>query len=310
MTQGKVSDANMMTKMMDLFPEIAKAKTKKQGMSIAKSKAKIAIRKNEITANPEGYKTVLEKIKLGKAEDIIVQLPDGFTDHHVTDGPFGIDYDKQQAGTEGGHESYDDSPEAYRTRTAFMAPHLYRTLKKDGFLIWFLASDHKEWTTKVFEAAGFLVDPVPIIWDRSEGRCFSRRPDRWFGKGYDIALHCLKGNPEMVVRSRNKGVHGSGNVFRYKPLSVGEKDHIVERPPELYADIISCISIEGEKICDWFAGSGACSAAAASIKRDYFAVEMNPNHVPTIATKIFNYTPQEGTYSGPKTTENIESLVV
>lgn len=287
-TQGKVSDANMLTRMMDIFPEIAQAKTKKQALSIAKSKAKIHIRKAEVKANPEAYKSIIEKVRLGKAEEIIAQLPAGFCHHHLTDGPFGIDYDKQQAGVEGGHEAYDDSPEAYRTRTAIMAPHLYRTLKDSGFLIWFLGHDHLEWTQEIFRAAGFTVDPIPLLWDRSEGRSFTRRPDRWFGKAYDIALHCIKGNPEMVVRGRS-----AGNVFRFKPVSSSDKDHIVERPIELYAEIIKCISVEGEKICDWFAGSGAVSAACAILKRDYFATEVNPNHIPTILTNIFNNTPQQ-----------------
>lgn len=297
-TQGKVSEAVMLTKMMDLFPEIAKAKTQKQALSMAKSKAKIAIRKKEIKANPEAYKSIIEKVKLGKAEDIIAQLPDGFCHHHVTDGPFGIDYDKQQAGVEGGHEAYEDTPESYKIRTALMAPHLYRTLKDSGFLIWFLGHDHLAWTQEIFRAAGFTVDPIPLIWDRSEGRSFTRRPDRWFGKAYDIALHCIKGNPEMVVRGRS-----AGNVFRFKPVSSSDKDHIVERPIELYAELIKCISVEGEKICDWFAGSGSIAAACAGLNRDHFSVEVNPNHIPTIITNIFNNTPQQEI-----PTNNVEEL--
>jgi ParB/RepB/Spo0J family partition protein len=291
--QSQVSEAEQMTKLFNLFPELKQAKSLNAAKSQAVNKAKTALRKVEVASNPAKYEEVTTKVKIGPAEKLILELPDGFTKHIVTDGPFGIDYDKRPAGT-GAHEAYEDSPESYRARTTEMAPHLFRVLGSDGFMVWFLAHDHKDWTAALFESVGFTVDPVPIVWDRSDGRTYSARPDRYFGKGYDIALHCIKGDPQMVVRSRNKGVHGSGNVFRYKPVNVADKEHIVERPIELYQDIISCISIKGEKITDFFGGSGKIAAAAASLGRDHFTTEINKNHHPLIVQNIYNNTPQEG----------------
>ena len=43
---------------------------------------------------------------------------------------------------------------------------------------------------------------------------------------------------------------------------------------------------------DCFGGSGSVAAAAASLQRQHLTFELNPNHIPTIVTKIFNYTPQ------------------
>lgn len=296
--QSKVSEAIKLTKMMEIFPEIAKAKTKRQAESIAKQKAKTIIRKQEIQANPVLYKNVAERVKCGFAEELIQDVPSGSIHHIVTDGPFGIGYDQRPAGVEGAHEAYADTPESYRTRTELLAPEMFRVLKPDAFMVWFLAQDHKDWTTEVFKEAGFSVDPVPLIWDRSEGRAYTVRPDKWFGKAYDIALHCVKGDPQMQVRSRDRGAYGKGNVFRYKPVDPKDKDHIVERPPELYADIIECISIPGETILDLFGGSGSVAAGAASKMRTHLTFEMNPNHIPTIITKIYNYTPQIGNVVG------------
>lgn len=286
-SQSKVSEAINLTKMMEIFPEIGKAKTKRQAESIAKQKAKTIIRTQEIKANPELYRAAGQAVKQGKAEELIKELGDGSICHIITDGPFGIDYDQRQAGTDGGHAAYVDTPESYRERTALLAPEMFRVLRDDAFLIWFLAHDHKEWTTKVFESAGFVVDPIPIIWDRSEGRNYTVRPDRWFGKAYDIALHCIKGDPQLQVRSRP-----TGNIFRHKPVSSTDKDHIVERPPELYADIAKCISIPGELILDLFGGSGSVGAGVVSVGRKQLTFELDPNHIPTIITKIYNYTPQ------------------
>lgn len=290
--QSQVSDAVKMDQLFKLFPELKEAKSMKQAKSMAASKSKTVLRKVEVASNPKKYEEITTKVRLGLAEDVITTLPDGFTKHILTDGPFGIDYDKRPAGS-GPHEAYADTPEAYRKRTEFMAPHMFRIMGSDGFLIWFLGHDHLDWTRDLFRATGFTVDPIPIIWDRSDGRCYSVRPDRYLGKGYDIALHCLKGNPEMIVRSRNKGKNGSGNVFRYKPLEASEKEHIVERPIELYEDILTCISLQGEKVVDFFGGSGKIAAACARLKRDHFTVEMNPNHIPLIMQNVYANTPQE-----------------
>lgn len=286
-TQGKVSEAVMLNKMMDIFPEIAKAKTKRQAESIAKQKTKTIIRTTEVAANPAMYKDVKESVLQGPAEELILRVPAESINHVVTDGPFGINYDQRPAGVDGAHEAYEDSPASYRNRTETLAREIYRVLKPDAFCVWFLAHDHLDWTKECFRSAGFTVDPVPLVWDRSEGRSYSIRPDRWFGKAYDIAIHAIKGNPEMQVRARP-----GGNVFRFKPVSSSDKDHIVERPPELYAEIIRCISIPGELILDLFGGSGSVGAAAVSTGRRQLTFELNPNHIPTIITKIFNYTPQ------------------
>jgi site-specific DNA-methyltransferase (adenine-specific) len=286
-SQSKVSEAVTLTKMMDIFPEIAKAKTKRQAESMVKQKAKTLVRVEQIKANPDMYKSAMQGVRQGKAEELIRALESGSISHIVTDGPFGIDYDQRQAGTNGAHEAYQDTPESYRERTFILANEMFRVLQDDAFLVWFLAHDHFDWTREVFRSAGFAVDPVPLVWDRSEGRNYTVRPDRWFGKAYDIALHCIKGDPQMQVRSRP-----GGNVFKFKPVSSSDKDHIVERPPELYAEIIKCISVPGELILDLFGGSGSVGAAAVSTGRRQLTFELNPNHIPTIVTKIANYTPQ------------------
>lgn len=290
-SQTDVSKATMMDQMFNLFPELKKAKSLNAAISQAKSKAKTIIRAHEVKSNPAKYEEVTKKIVLGFAEKLILTLPAGFTKHIVTDGPFGIDYDNRQAAS-GPHEAYADSPEAYRKRTEAMAPEMFRIMGSDGFLIWFLAHDHFEWTKNLFRSVGFDVDPVPLMWNRSEGRCYTTRPDKYFGKGFDIALHCIKGDPQMVNRSRNRGKAGAGNVFTYKGVDPKDKDHIVERPQELYEDIIQCISLEGEKVVDFFSGSGKVAAACARLKRDYWACEMNPNHVTLSIQNVYANTPQ------------------
>src|SRR5436190_5267284 len=131
--QSKVSEALHLTKMMDIFPEIAKAKTKRQAESMSKQKAKTIIRTQEIKANPIIYKNAADAVRVGKAEELILKVPNEYVHHSINDGPFGIDYDQRQAGVDGAHEAYEDSPESYRARTSILARELFRVLKPDAF---------------------------------------------------------------------------------------------------------------------------------------------------------------------------------
>jgi DNA modification methylase len=165
-----------------------------------------------------------------------------------------------------------------------MAPDMYRVLKPNAFAIWFLGISWYERCKDAFRAAGFTVDEIPIIWDRSDGRTFTSRPDRWFGRGYDIALHMVKGEPRLAQT-------GKHNIIRVTPVPSSERDVLVERPVELYQELIRRTTIEGEIVADFFVGGGGCPAAAASLRRGYFGVEMSEERRAKGITKIRAYTP-------------------
>lgn len=283
-SQRDVSVAVQVTKMMELFPEIANAKNVSQALSMVKAKAAAIVRVQDVKNAPADYSAIEEKLVHGDSVEVIRGVDDESFHAIITDPPFGIDYEKRMAGSSTGElTGYEDSAESYR-RILTMAPEMYRVLKPDGVLIWFMGISWYEEVKISFRAAGFVVDEIPLIWDRSDGRTFSTRPDRWFGRGYDIALHCIKGNPRLV--------QSKPNILRIPPVPSSERDLLVERPVELYAELIRRITIEGETVADFFAGSGSCPAAAESLRRNWFAVERNAERRATAIKKIKAYTPE------------------
>lgn len=282
--QADVSQALKLTKMMEMFPEIAKAKSKHQALSWAEAKASNILRVDEVKNNEQSYADIESRIVLGDSVEVIKQVPDGSFNAIITDPPFGIDYDRRSDGDVGSLTAYEDSAESYE-RLLSMAPDLYRVLKTDGWLIWFMGISWYERAKAVFRQSGFLVDEIPIIWDRSEGRTFTTRPDRYFGRAYDIALHCIKGNPQVVQRSRP-------NIIRVAPVASNDRELLVERPVELYAELIRRLTVSGESVADFFVGSGSCPAAAASLGRSYFGVEQNPERRAYAIKKIKAHTPE------------------
>lgn len=282
--QADVSEAIKLVKMIELFPELAGAKSKNQALSWAKSKANSVLRVDEVKDNRIEYEYISEKIALGDSVEFIKTLPDGFINAVITDPPFGINYDNRKSGTTGSLTDYEDSEESYE-RLLSMAPDLYRVIKDDGWLIWFFGISWYERCKEAFRGAGFTVDEIPIIWDRSDGRAFTTRPDRYFGRVYDVALHCIKGNPEIIQRSKP-------NIIRVPPITTAERETLVERPVELYAELIRRLTVPGELVADFFVGSGSCPAAAASLGRDFLGCEQDEERRAYAIKKIKAHIPE------------------
>lgn len=281
--RSQVSTATKYSKMIDLFPELKEAKSIRQLKSWADSKAASVNRVIEVRDNAIDYSAIESKVILGDSTKVIKMVPDESFNAVITDPPFGIGFDERVADSGNSVNSYEDSEEAY-LRLLGMAPDLYRVIKPNGWLIWFLGISWYERAKTAFRESGFIVDEIPIIWDRSEGKSYTARPDRYFARAYDIALHCIKGDPQVIKRGRP-------NIIKAKPVE--NPTTLVERPIELYAELISRLTIPGETVADFFAGSGSCLAAAVSLGRDYFGVEQDVERRAYAITKIKGYTPTE-----------------
>src|SRR3990167_4339989 len=283
-SQARVAEAVQLSKMMDIFPEIAKAKNAKQAISWMKHKAKSLLRIQAVADRKADFGDIEQLIVLGDSVEAIKAVPDESFHTIITDPPFGIKIETIKMGTASPTPTqYEDSGESYE-RLLTMASDMYRVLKPDGWLIWFLGHSWYAACVREFTNAGFAVDEVPIVWDRSDGKCFTMRPDRFFARGYDIALHCRKGEPEIMQR-------GKPNVLRIPPVSASEKDLFVERPVELYAELIRRLTVPGEIVADFFVGSGSCPAAAASLGRQFFGIERDPARRAAAIQKIKAHMP-------------------
>lgn len=282
--QNRVSDAVQLSKAMQLFPELANAKSVNQMKSWLNTKVKQLGRVAEVKANPISYAAVEEKIWLGDSTELIKQVPDESFHAIITDPPFGVDYDKRTAGSEGSTlNSYKDTEELY-TKILGMAPEMYRTLKPNGWVVFFYGMSWHAEVQAAFTQAGFMVDYAPFIWDRSGGRTFTTRPDHFYSRGYDVALIGRKGDAKIAIKNKP-------NIIRIDPVGSDERQYLVERPVELYEFFIDTLTIPGERVADFFVGSGSCPAAAARKRRDYFGIELNAERRAGALMKITAHTP-------------------
>lgn len=282
MSRTQVTDALKVAKFVELFPEIREAKSLQQAVSMAKTKAKQVMQRAAVAQNVVEYGDLEKKIWSGDSVELIKQIPDESFHAVITDPPFGIDYDRRSAGQANIVNAYKDDEDNYR-RLLSMAPDIYRVLKPNGWLVWFFGMSWYDEVKTAFRDAGFTVDELPIIWDRTDGRTFTQQPERYFARGYDVAIHAFKGDPSMAQR-------GKPNVLRIPPVQSAEL--LVERPVDLYAELIRRLTIPKEIVADFFVGSGSCPAAAATLGRDFFGIELNPERRAHALMKIKNHLPK------------------
>lgn len=282
-SQRDVSQAVQMEKMISLFPELAAAKNLPQAQRMAQMKVASTKRILSVQNAPDDFREIEERLWLGDSVQRIKEIPDESFHAVITDPPFGIGAEDRTAGSAiSDTSSYEDDKSKYEYILT-MIPDVYRVMKPNSFLIWFLGMSWYERVKGDMRKAGFVVDEIPLMWDRSDGRTFTTRPDRWFAKGYDIALHAIKGTPRLLT--------ARSNVFRVPPVSASEKDILFERPILLYTELIRATTLEGEIVADFFAGSGSCPAACAENKRGWFAIEKDMERRAKGITKIKAHTP-------------------
>ena len=278
-----ISQALLITRAAELFPEVAAAKTQRHALAIARYKLSLVKRAADVRDDKEAYAGVSDRIWLGDALKLIKLVQDESVSIVLTDPPFGIGYDIDRRVISTKASLYEDSRESY-VRLLEIAPDLYRVIKPDGWLLWFLGPSWLAKCILVFEEVGFIVDPVPVIWDRSDGTCFTKKPEVYFGKAYDMALHAHKGSPQMVKRNKP-------NVIRVPPVSNRDRELMVERPIELYRELLERMTTPNESVLDPFTGSGAVLAAAAQRKQPYVGFELCEERRAVAVQKVTAHTP-------------------
>jgi len=168
------------------------------------------------------------------------------------DTPYGIDLDKLREGK----INYEEwKKEEFEEKTTTAASLVFKTLAKDSWCIWWFAWAHYEVIKATLNSVGFVLDKVPLIWNKQGHKHTSSRPDLYLARGYEQCFVCRKGTPVLPGAGRS-------NVFNYPPPDEGERIHPAQRPVGLIRDILRTFTIPGATVLSPFLGSGNTIIAA------------------------------------------------
>ena len=195
------------------------------------------------------FATIVE----GNACELIKEVSSETFDCVLWDPPYGIELGKVVKAK--GKEIYSDTSEAYVEFMLILLPELYRVLKADAHIYIFHGPDMFQYTKDSMISAGFDVDRIPWIWNKTNMAGQSNTPDRWPGRVYEPILFGHKGKRPMLQKGRK-------NVLNVRAVSPQYKTHPTEKPIMLYRALLQNSARIGEIILDPMAGSGACLRAA------------------------------------------------
>jgi DNA modification methylase len=254
-----------------------------------------------------GRAAVPDRLVLGDALDTLAALDDGAVAAIYVDPPFGTGAVRHGRG----HAYADraDDPEAFVAWVQPYLEHSRRVLAPAGSL--FVHLDYravhyvKVALDRLFGRDRFVNE---IVWCYAVGgksrRGFGRKHDTilWYARSTDWAFY-----PDAVRVPRRGGSHmrlvdgiqektdrKTGRVYRY-PVAAGKVpedwwtdvetlNHSdrertgwpSQKPERLVERILRAVTAPGDRVADWFAGSGTTAAVAQRLDRSFITVDCEP----------------------------------
>ncbi len=262
-----------------------------------------------------------DRLVCGDALDELPRWPDGVLDAIYIDPPFGTGM--VQLGR--GHRYADraDDPEAFVSWLSPYLEHARRVLQPAGSLFVHLdyRSVHyiKVALDRLFGREHFVNE---IVWCYAVGgksrRGFGRKHDTilWYARSADWAFY-----PDAIRVPRRGGSHmrvvadggalvqektdrRTGRVYRY-PIAAGkipedwwidietlnhsDRERVgwpSQKPERLVERILSAVTQPGDRVADWFVGSGTTAAVAQRLDRGFVAFDRESTAIEVCATRL------------------------
>lgn len=232
--------------------------------------------KQKERASRENTIHLSKRLILGDGIKQMLSRP-GVFDHVITDIPYGIDMSYlNQNHPRGGminietvEEEHDVEYNLKLIKDFF--PAAYACTKDQAFVITWC--DQMLWQFMYDEAtkAGFKVQRWPITWVKPSG--MNQCAHYNFTKSTEIAIVCRK--PKTLLRTPQAvcTVHSSHTDELTTTL-----DHPFAKPFAVWEFLVDAVSIQGELICEPFAGQGSGVLSMLKMNRNVIAVESNEIH--------------------------------
>jgi len=258
---SQVADAVILSRYLS-DPEVAAAKTQKEAMKVLAKKAQRAktaqLAEQYNIERSDSPHTLLE----GSVLDLTADLPSGHFQVILTDPPYGIDADKFGEQSDCGH-NYSDSEQYFNELAQHIAAEGFRIAAPKAHAYVFCDPRRFAYLQQCFEEAGWYVWPIPLIWAKTTGML--PRPEHAPRRMYESILYAIKGNKAVL--------QVKGDVI-FVP-SVRDLTHGAQKPVDLYCDLLSRSASPGDRIIDFFAGSGTIFPAANRMKCYATGIELD-----------------------------------
>lgn len=255
LNRGYVSELMIVAKNMHK-PEIA------QQPNLAGARRIVKVQEQRRTAAEEeslGYGSVApqqdQPVLCARFEDWVREYDGPRFNLIHCDFPYGIGFDKMggQAGID--YARYEDSADTYIALLDHLINNLDKIAEDSCHLVFWFSIQNYEYTFNTLtKRGGFVVDPFPLVWLKSDNTGILPDPARGPRRIYETAFFARRGD-RMIVKPKANAVAWP---------STG-KIHPHEKPQEMLQFFFEMLVDEHSSLLDPTCGSGSALRAARSL---------------------------------------------
>jgi ParB family chromosome partitioning protein len=241
-----------------------------------------AIAGEESATAPEIVVPISRMLHHGDGIDWMFNNP-GAVDHIITDPPYGIDMDMLSQGNTG-MQNIDRIEETHGVEDnermfTRLFPAAHTALRDSGYFVTWC--DVMQWDRlyRLAVETGFKVQRWPITWVKMH-QCMNQAAQYNFTKNTEIAMVCRKGKATMALPAPTCVVMAS---------NMSEKQrygHPFVKPFMVWEFLVRHLTLEGQTICEPFAGVGSGVLSFLQMRRNVLACEIDERHFNNLVENV------------------------
>lgn len=285
---ANVAEAIELSKLIEQFPSLANAKTKKEIKKIAGITNAIITRMANLSSYEDEIAESGQSITLVNedAKEYMLGVADSSINLLLTDPPFGIDIDKiaiTMGGETGGTNTtsgykFEDSKELALDVLSVLAVESYRFCADDAHAYVFVAPEFFGIVRELFMAVGWMVRIKPIVWIKhASGQ--NNAPHAWPSSAYEFILFARKTNSRLIQQ-------GKPDWIQCSPVAESNRLHPTEKPVGLLEELIARTTDINQVLFDPFCGSGSSIEAGINMKLKVIGCEVLDEAYATASMRV------------------------
>jgi len=242
---------------------------------------------------------LVNKIHLGKWEEVMLQIPDACVDIIITSPVYNVSlgsnkFKKDKYDTCEDNMPYDD----YLNWMDKLFAECYRVLKPGGRIALNIGDGangsvctHADFTVRMRDKAKFI-PMTTIVWDKGQigNSCgwgsYQNPVQPSFPTPFEFIIVMAKetvrheGDKNKITVGGKEFQRNSRALWRFTPETRMKElyDHPAVFPIELPIRLLQQLTYEDDIVLDTFSGSGTTCAAAKKLRRQYIGVEMSKKY--------------------------------
>lgn len=184
------------------------------------------------------------------------------------DFPYGINATKLGQSSAKHFGGYDDSPDIYWNLLSAFAANQENFCSESAHLMFWFSMDFYEETKTRLEAAGWRVNPFPLVWAKSDNRGLLPDPERGPRRLYETAFLASRGD-RKIVRAVGNAYHGATT----------KEFHMSEKPYAMLTHFLRMLVDSSTVMLDPTCGSGMAVKVAEELGANYsLGLEMSEDY--------------------------------